>query len=278
MMVTQKAKEKQLYIIPRAWLFDVDGVITNPTRKIITEKGIIDAIAQRLNEGEIITLNSGRSLSWMMDRVIEPIMKVAKNKNQFSNFLAIGEKGGTWLSFQNKEWKTHIDKTINIPESLKSEIRILVNKEFQNSMFYDESKSTMISVEMIDGQSLSEFTQQQQALVDKIKYILKSQVIALEIDPTTIATDIQNSRVGKNLSARRVANWLKEKGFEPQRILAIGDSQSDTKMAEELQDEYSLEFIFVGDPLKLNVDKLKNKPTFTTKRFDKGTLEFLQSI
>jgi hypothetical protein len=139
----------------------------------------------------------------------------------------------------------------------------------------------MISTEMIDGHSISEYTQRQQVLTDRMKSVLSKpeyQGLNLKIDPTTIATDIQNSHVGKHLGARRIVDWLKEKAIQPQHILTIGDSQSDTEMAEELQDEYDVEFVFVGDPSKLNVDKLKSKPVFTTKRFGEGTLEFLQSV
>ncbi len=260
------------------YIFDVDGVITNPAEKKVTEEGLIEAIAQKLDEGDIVTLNTGRSLSWMMDRVIKPIEKAVKNKENLDNFLAVGEKGGSWLFFQNGEWVTEVDKNVSTPKSLQNAIRNLINDKFSDCMFYDESKLTMISTEMIDGHPIAKYSKKQHILVEEMREILEQKEfksLDLKIDPTTIATDIQNSHVGKHLGARRIANWLKERGIKPEHIVAIGDSQSDTEMAEELQDEYSLDFVFVGKAEKLDSSKLKKKPVFTKSLFGEGTLEFL---
>lgn len=280
-MCENETEAKRLQTIPRAWIFDVDGVITNPQEKKVTEEGLIDAIADCLTNGDVVTLNTGRSLSWMMDRVIKPIEESVGDKSRLDEFLAVGEKGGAWLLFQDGEWVTYIDKKITVPESLQTDIRELIYAEFQNSMFYDESKLTMISTEMIDRHLIPDYTQRQHVLVARMQEILakpKYESLDLKIDPTTIATDIQNPHVGKHLGARRIADWLRDKSIRPQHILTIGDSQSDTEMAEELQDEYSVDFVFVGEPSKLNSDKLKNNPIFTAKLFGEGTLEFLQTV
>lgn len=49
-------------------------------------------------------------------------------------------------------------------------------------------------------------------------------------------------------------------------------------MAEELQDEYSVEFVFVGDPSELDKSRLHCPVIFTNKKYDAGTLEFLKAI
>ncbi len=269
-----------LKTVEHCFLFDVDGVITNPAEKRVTEEGLIETIAEKLDNGDIVTLNTGRSLSWMMDRVIKPIENAVKDKKNLNNFLAVGEKGGSWLFFQDGEWITEIDENLSTPENLQNTIRNLINDKFRDCMFYDESKLTMISTEMIDGHPIAKYSEKQHVLVEEMKQILEQsefKSLDLKIDPTTIATDIQNSHVGKHLGARRIANWLKEKNIKPEHVIAIGDSQSDTEMAEELQDEYSLDFVFVGNPEKLKFDKLKKKPIFTKSRFGEGTLEFLQN-
>lgn len=275
-MNQQQTGRESLLIIPHAWLFDVDGVITNPAEKKVTEEGLIEAIAGRLDKGEAVTLNTGRSISWMMDRVIRPIGKTVSDECKLDKFLAVGEKGGTWLSFQNEQWETHVDEKISLPKSLQEEIRELIDTEFKDCMFYDDSKLTMISTEMIDGRSISEYTQRQQVLMDKMKQILSKPEyhgLNLKIDPTTIATDIQNSHVGKHLGARKIADWLKEKAIQPQHILAIGDSQSDTEMAEELQDEYDVEF--VGEKDQIKSDNYSFPIIITNHQCDTGTAEFL---
>lgn len=267
--------------IPVAFLFDVDGVITNPVEKKVTEPELFDELGQLLSNGIPVTLNTGRSLSWMLDRVIKPLEAKVQDKSQLANFLAVGEKGGSWISYENGDWQTQVDESISVPKSLQDRIRLLIEEEFADSMFYDESKLTMISTEMIDGYDNALFSHYQRALQTRMQEILSSpeyQNLDLKIDPTQIATDIQNSHTGKHLGARRIVQWLTTRGIKPLHMITVGDSQSDTEMAEELQNEFSTEFVFVNDPNKLDPSKLTNcKITQTEKRFGEGALEFLKS-
>jgi len=271
----QRVKNNTSRII---WIFDVDGVITNPAEKRVTEKGLIEAIAEKLDKGDVVTLNTGRSISWMTGRVLNPLREAVKDKGKLDNFLAVGEKGGTWAYFVNNELKTEQDEKIIIPQSLKNTVRNLIQTEFDNKMFFDDSKLTMLSTEMIDGRSIQEYAVEQSELSKKMEEIIKKPeygCLGLRIDPTTIAIDIQNSHVGKHFGARRIVNWLVEKGIKPAKIIAVGDSQSDIEMAEELQGEFNLEFVFVGDKSRLKSDSLVNPPIFTKARFGEGTLEYL---
>ena len=277
-MENQKPMQKEhLNKTPEvAWIFDVDGVITNPAEKKVTEVGLIEEISSKLDQGDIVALNTGRSISWMMDRVIKPIEEAVGDKTKLVNFLAVGEKGGAWASFKDGELVIEVDDQIFIPESLKAEVRHLIESKFAESMFYDESKLTMLSTEMIDGRSVPDYAKEQLILIEKMKEILENpeyRSLDLKIDPTTIAT-----HVGKHFGARRIANWLKERGIKPIHVIALGDSQSDTEMAEELQGEYPVEFVFVGDKSKLDSSKLIKKPVFTQKQFGEGTFEFLTSF
>ena len=43
-----------------AWIFDVDGVITNPIEKRVTLSKIVDELIRRLKKNEPIGLNTGR--------------------------------------------------------------------------------------------------------------------------------------------------------------------------------------------------------------------------
>ena len=267
--------------VPAAFLFDVDGVITNPVEKKVTEPELFDELAKLLSNGIPVTLNTGRSLSWMLDKVIKPLEEKIKDKSQLANFLAVGEKGGSWMSYENGQWQTHVDESISVPKSLQDQVRTLIETDFLDSMFYDESKLTMISTEMIDGFDNTVFSQRQKTLEERMREILNSpeyQNLNLKLDPTQIATDIQNSHTGKHLGARRIVQWLTTRGVKPLHMITVGDSQSDTEMAEELQNEFSTEFVFVNDPNKLDTSKLTNcKITQTKKRFGEGALEFLQS-
>jgi hydroxymethylpyrimidine pyrophosphatase-like HAD family hydrolase len=263
------------------WIFDVDGVLTNPREKRTTQKGLIEAIAKKIDDGDIITLNTGRSISWVENRILSPLIKEIKNKEKLVDLFIVGEKGGTWAFFENNKLITKIDETCKLPYSLREELKRLTNQEFSDSMFYDDSKITLISIEMLDGFEIDDYTKRQAVLIQKLNEIREKaeyKPLKIRIDKTIVAIDVQASFTGKHLGARRIEAWIKDKNINPSKIIMIGDSQADTEMAEELQHKYNVDFIFVGDPSNLDTKKLKSKPIFTKNRFEKGTMEFLTSL
>ena len=125
------------------------------------------------------------------------------------------------------------------------------------------------------------FHKRQAELVVELKAILdlpEHRPLQLEIDPSTIATDIQDRRAGKHLGARRIVEWPERRGGAREHFVTIGDSQSDTAMAEELQDAHAVDFVYVGDPARFNADALRCRVVQTSARFELGTLEYLESL
>lgn len=263
-------------------IFDVDGVITNPQEKKITEPEILDEIIKRLTNGEPVALNTGRSLSWMIEKVINPLMKKIEDKAILKNFFAVGEKGGTWAEFDDQnnliEKK---DDGISVPDNLKNDISNLISNKYSDSMFYDESKLTMVSTEMKDGHSLEDYKKKQIALTAEFKTLLAKINLdgRFKIDPTTIATDIENIFVGKNFSVKRIVEWVKKKGVKPQMYVTFGDSfRSDIPMAQELNSQnLPVEFVYVGEE-KIDTSKYPFSIRVTQSKYGKGSLEFLKSL
>jgi hydroxymethylpyrimidine pyrophosphatase-like HAD family hydrolase len=261
-------------------IFDVDGVITDPQEKKITQLEIIDEIIKRIEMGEPVALNTGRSIVWLMDRVINPLLNKIKNKIALKKFFASGEKGATWITFdENGEIKYHKDESISVPKSIQVKIRNLINSEFSESMFYDETKKTMISTEMKDGFSVEKYSELQICLNEKIKLLLNKDNFSkrLKVDPTVIATDVENVHVGKGFAIERILKWLDEKKLRPQKFITFGDSLSDLPMPEKLHEKgKNVEFIFVGK----NIIK-KPYPfsiTDTKELYEKGTVEALKNL
>jgi phosphoserine phosphatase len=103
---------------------------------------------------------------------------------------------------------------------------------------------------MVDGMPVQWFAPRQRELVTALQETLSApehRGLDLEIDATTIATDIQDRRAGKDLGARRVVDWLARRGLMPEHFVTMGDSQSDVAMAVELQDKHRVDFVHVGD-------------------------------
>ena len=123
------------------FVFDIDGVITHPSKKINTEPEIFDHIIEKLKINDPIALNTGRSLTWIKERVINLILAKIQNKSILKNLIAVGEMGGVWLSFDdNGKANEYIDNSLSIPKSLVEKIRKLIELKYSNSMFYDDTK------------------------------------------------------------------------------------------------------------------------------------------
>ena len=265
-----------------AYIFDVDGVISDPGEKRPTMEGILDIIADKLAKNEPVAFNTGRSLSWMIERVITPLLAKVVDKKSLQNFFAVGEKGGTWLTFdENGKIEEYKDASISVPLGLQQEIKELIESDFSTTTFFDDSKLTMISTEMIDGLSQEKREQlyrpDQQKLIHLLENILKNSNLEndFRIDPTTIATDIENKHVGKDFAIKRIVKWLRDIGIKPQKYIAFGDSKSDIPMAEELHKQgLSVDLVFVGDK-PINPDDFPFPVVITKKHFEQGTLEYL---
>ena len=270
--------------VAHAWLFDVDGVITHPEQKKVTEPQIFDEIIKRLQSGEPVAFVTGRSLSWMIDRVVNPLKERVEDKSPLQNFFGVGEKGAAWLSYDaNGQRVETVDESISTPAYLQDEVRKLIEEQFSDSIFFDDSKRTMISTEMIDGVRLEDYHARQKVFDQKLEELIKQRGLQdrLEVDSTTIATDIQNREVGKDFAARKVLAWLKEKSIKPAQFIAMGDSKSDVPMAQEIHNQgLAVIFVFVGKEADRKHIKSQNLPfpvTFTQNNYEKGTLEYLTS-
>ncbi len=264
------------------FIFDVDGVLTNPAKKRITKPQIIDFIKGRLRTGNLIALNTGRSLSWTANRIINRFFEKTDDKKILKNFFVIGEKGGTWLTFdKNGNMKQFKDESISVPKFLQNQVRALITAKYSNLMFFDDSKLTMISIEMAEGVSIDQYNKAQGKLEQELKNLLSETNLdqTLKIELSIIAIDIENRYVGKDFAVKRMLLCLKEKGLSPKKYVAFGDSVSDISMAEELHKaNLSFEFVFVGDRKLIAGKRLPFPTTLTDKLFDEGTAEYLEKI
>lgn len=266
--------------VSHAWLFDVDGVITHSAKKKITEPKILDEMIKRLQKGEPIALVTGRSNSWMIRQVIKPLESKAPNTEILKNFIGVGEKGATWTVFENGNLKKFVDKNFVIPKEIEKEVKELIASKFSKWMFLDETKETMISVEMKDGLNISDFTPYQRQMDKILEEILENHDVEKQhkIISSRIATDIQDKRVGKDYAAQKVLKWLKSQEIEIKKFICFGDSAQDLDMAKYIFEQgLPIEFVFVGE--KHLIDK-KDYPfpvVLTHQPCEKGTLQYLTS-
>jgi hypothetical protein len=274
--------------VSKAYLFDVDGVLSDPVEKQVTEHELYDQIISRLQQGQPVGLNTGRSNAWMVERFITPLLEKIDDKSILANFVAIGEKGGTWITFDGEGNMQHgRSSAVAVPENLKEQVKQLVIGKYGESMFFDDTKETMLSIEMRDGYAdIEAFHAAQAELVNDLKELLqpmeqedleKKRKKSYKVDPTTIATDVESRYVGKALGADRFEEFLRDKGIKAEEYDTFGDSKSDLEMADELARRgKKVKMIYVGDSAALG-DLQKEYPIDHVGGFSQGTLDYLSS-
>jgi hypothetical protein len=231
--------------MPRAWLLDVDGVITDLSAKRITEVAVLDELLALMAHGDHVVLNTGRSLGWVDDRVTGPLWQRACQLGLdpaelfADHFAVIGEKGACMTTFDRSGGSRNVVRSERLPSVCAKIAQDLVESRYSGLMAYDSSKRTMVSVEMADGADIDLFV----AARDELASLLEEQLSALclddavVVDRTAIAVDVQRRDVGKGLGAMLGVHWLNDRDARVRLIYCAGDSPSDLEMATYL---YSL--------------------------------------
>lgn len=264
-----------------AWLFDIDGVLTDPEKKRVTNPKIFEELIRRLKIDEPVGLNTGRSLDFIINEVLDPLEERIERKEILRNVVAIGEKGGAWIVYDDEGKRTvEVDENISVPTAVQEKIRELIKTDlYSETVFYDETKKTMVSIELKINKTIEDFEKIKQQLTNDLEDVLSEFNIEkkYKIDPTRIAVDVENINVGKALGARKFVEFLDKKEIKPVEFMCFGDSVSDYDMYEELKImEKKVKFIFVGGE-KYLLGKNTNEVEFTDKLFDLGTLGYIQN-
>ncbi|HET9946684.1 MAG TPA: HAD hydrolase family protein [Patescibacteria group bacterium] len=258
------------------FIFDLDGVITNPVEKKVTQPELFTFFKRILDNGDVLTINTGRQIPWIEQRVIKPFEKTLSPEETHHIFIS-AEKGAVWQE-QGKDFI--VDTSCSIPKEIQEQTEKLVVDEFSDCMFYDSGKQTMMSIEMLDGTDIALYHQRREDFVRAVKKILENAGITnLSIDKTNISTDIENKGVGKDLGIQRILTWLDEKNNDISHFYCFGDSPSDIAMGDKLYAENKpFTYIFTGQPERLSEVNIDFPLTQTQALFDKGTVEYLHSL
>lgn len=279
--VLPNAQGRPTKVIPEMLLFDIDGVITEPvTGKV--ELAVVQSIVEILERGEPVAFNTGRGLNWVL-RDILPHFEVSISKRSVMNKLCIVyQKGAFRITFNEageQERPVAAPDILLPPDSLRTEVGELIDTKYSTTMFPGEEKEAVLSPQMKSGTDFASFKAEQARLVDDLRALLLRYGLETQfrIDPTRIATDVEDKRLGKALGSRQVLLWLEEQKLQPQHFITFGDSRSDVGMAEEMyRNGFSVELVFVGGKEQLQNMQLPFPVSFTRNVCEKGTVEYLK--
>lgn len=264
-----------------AWVFDIDGVITNIKKEIITEPLILNLIIKILEKGEPVAFNTGRGIDWTQTTTLNPLVNKISNKHLLKNLFTSAESGGVSAIFaENGSLDIKIDESLKMPNDLDQKVRELVNEKYSKTMRY-EDKKTMSTTKIKEGTSIEDYHKDQKEIAKDLQKIIDSSKspVQLKVDVSTIGTAIMYETAGKDKGVELILEWLSDREIQPQKFITFGDSiSSDILMAQEIYSQgFSVEFVYVGEE---NIDT-SNYPfpiKQTKNKFEKGTLEFLESL
>lgn len=259
------------------YVFDIDGVLTNPTTKKIDNPELFVQLNQLAHNFPIL-LNTGRSAQWVIDKII-PHLNIEQLKH---GFFATCEMGAVSLLITNDgQPQIVINPEVSsqkIPTQLFDTITDMVAQNYNSSMFVDTTKQVIMTVEMHDNYSLDKYELDKEELKNSIEIILKHYHPNIHIRPSssTIAIDIKPMQLTKGYGAKVIHEWLSKLklDFTNTEVICFGDSLSDIEMCDYYATKkISTKFVYVGTE---NIDLNKPYPIIKTDQsHTAGTFEYL---
>jgi hypothetical protein len=235
-------------------LLDVDGPIASPATRRIAIPSIVTDLVALVAAGVPIAFITGRSDAFIREQVVAPLLDAGLAdalRAPGARMFGVFEKGATWAGIDaDGMGDVEIDSTIAIAGDVTAAVRTLVADEFDEWMFFDETKRAMLSIEQrteVPNEAyLHAQTRFQDAAFDLVtgfglglRYGDRvvpdaAGAVPLRIDPTIISTDIESVLLDKDRGAERALAQFAASGPLPTRWFSVGDSRSDYLMADHL--------------------------------------------
>ena len=239
---------------PLGLLLDVDGPIASPVSRSVGIRSILDDLVLLAAAGVPIAFITGRSDAFIRDEVITPLLAAGLGEALAlpgTSMFGVFEKGATWSPVTVEGLgELEVDGAVALPAAVVDEMRELVSSEFSNTMFFDETKHAMISVEQRTDVSREVYLPTQQTFNEAAFAVLvrhglgvrlddretpdASGQVPFRLDPTIISTDIESVLLDKDRGAERALEYFAALGPLPTLWRSVGDSRSDYLMADHL--------------------------------------------
>ena len=232
----------------------MDGPIASPVSRSVGIRSIIDDLVLLAGARVPIAFITGRSDAFIRDEVMAPLFAAGLGdalSRPGTSMFCVFEKGAVWAPVTaDGLGDIVIDEAVALPKPVVDEARELVASEFSATMFFDETKHAMISVEQRTDVSHETYLPTQQRFNDAAFALLERHGVGVRLgdreapdaagqvpfrlDPTIISTDIESVLLDKDRGAERALEYFAASGPLPRLWRSVGDSRSDYLMADHL--------------------------------------------
>lgn len=235
-------------------LLDVDGPIASPLTRTINIPSIARDLVSLTAAGVPIAFITGRSDAFIRDNVVSPLLDIGLGDalaRPGARMFGVFEKGAVWAPITSAGvGEVTIDHGVAVTAEHQEVARRVVEAGFSDSMFFDDTKHAMISIEQSVEVTNEQYKRAQAVFQDAVFDALTQAGMGLtygdrrhrdddgalpfRIDPTVISTDIESVLLDKDRGTRRALEQFAAAGELPRRWRSVGDSRSDYTMADEL--------------------------------------------
>lgn len=236
---------------PLGLMLDVDGPIASPETRTIAIPEIVADLVSLAAAGIPIAFITGRSEHFITHEVVAAL--VDGGLPEGVRMFGVCEKGAVWFTIGSEgRGEVTVDESVGLPAPVVAALRSLVENDYSDAMFFDETKLAMVSVEQRTDVT-SEFYQKRQAEFEAAAFAVMADhgvgvrhgdreapdsdgAIPFRIDTTIISTDIESVTLDKNHAAERALDFFSESGPLPPLWRSVGDSRGDYLMADHLHE------------------------------------------
>jgi hypothetical protein len=233
-------------------LLDVDGPIASPITRTIAIASILDDLVTLTAAGVPVAFITGRSDEFVRERVIAPLRAVGLDDALAlpgARMFCVFEKGAAWAPVTaGGLGEVSVDDSVRVPVEFAATVKELHAREFAQSMFWDDTKRAMVSVEQRTDVSAELFYPEQARFNDTVFAAATTRGLGIRmgdraapdatgecpwrIAATVISTDIEAASLDKDRGAERAIDYFASRGPLPTVWRSVGDSRSDYKMAD----------------------------------------------
>ena len=199
---------------PFGLLLDVDGPIASPIERRIVIDSIVSDLLTLAAAGIPIAFITGRSDAFMREQVVARL--VAGGLDARAHVFGVFEKGGCWAPVTPQGLgELEIDSVVAVPEALKVAVEALARERYADTMFVDEGKHVMISLEQRTDVSSELFAEAQGRCIAELAQVMQRLDVgpSFRIDPTIISIDVESVQLDKELGAARALDWFSARGI-----------------------------------------------------------------
>ncbi|UYN84305.1 MAG: hypothetical protein KIT89_03645 [Microcella sp.] len=235
------------HLAPFGLLLDVDGPIASPVSRTIAIESIVSDLLTLASAGIPIAFITGRSDAFMREQVVARLVDGGLDAR--SHVFGVFEKGGCWAPVTPQGLgELEIDHALAIDAPVRDAVEGLARERFADSMFVDEAKHVMISLEASVDVSPAEYQAAQSRYQEQVFALLQGLGVGVRygerehpdadgavpwrIEPTIISTDVESVLLDKDRGADRALDWFAARGVTAERWWSAGDSRSDYLMAD----------------------------------------------